>query len=215
MKIDKYKFEKILDRDGGLIGYEVLSNNFGPQVLTEDYLLEQLTYIRNYHRSIGGKALFVNIERCHLPCHRVLMSLFITKLKLEMYGVLLVLEITERQYPASASAVLPSLIYLKSLNICMAADDFYLPDKVAAPLEVSAVENEVSEGVYTFIKIENSFKCFNEFSLMVESLASSGCQLIVERIETVKELKLCRLLPFYAFQGYIFNSDEGGGCVTN
>ncbi|WP_421187415.1 hypothetical protein [Aeromonas enteropelogenes] len=208
-----FKYEKIVARDGAIIGYEILLN-FDKARAYGDHISQ---YQKSIHDTSateaainmllsdwpvhGARRYFINFERMHL-CNKILLKkIALLSKKLHSNNIELVLEITERNVCGFCSQIDDGLEFLNDMEVSLAVDDFDIyseEDDFRMP--------EVLSGVYQYIKIEVPLnevqrRRFHHFSSRTDI---SARKIIVERIE--HKNMIVGLARLFGFQGYAYKN---------
>ncbi len=148
---------------------------------------------------LGKEVVFVNVERCNLCDMKILKRIITLSNQLLLIGIELVIEITERNFCGICVRVVEGLTYLKENKVKLAADDF----------DYIGYKNDSKEKelvlYYDYIKLEMPV---NEFERMVFNdfidCYSSVKRIIVERVETTRQMKSLPVDKLWGVQGFLF-----------
>lgn len=148
---------------------------------------------------LGKEKLFINIEKVSLCNVKLLKSISESNIKLKLIGVDLVVEITERDFCNNCVRIIEGLTYLKSEGVKLARDDF---DYTA---HINGRDERELELYYDYIKIETPInnievRTFNDFINMF----GRKKRIIVERVETIEQLRNINLDKVWGLQGFLF-----------
>ncbi|CAM4449608.1 hypothetical protein [Vibrio agarivorans] len=213
----QYKTQSICDFNGGVLGYELLIDNsssieveivLGMNVHKDitfsssaNNLIDRLkdAVINSDFVDLNGKKVFINIERSNLCDITLIARLIELKGLLVRYNSALVVEITERNTCGACVRILSGLALLKDNGISLAADDF---DVYNGDFR----EEEVSMGIYDYIKIRAPKTCY-EIGKVVSSLEHIKERVILEMVESAEVLKSISYFSsnVYGLQGYYFD----------
>ena len=154
----------------------------------------------DYVAAITGKrVVFVNIERSNLCEIKILKRITILNTRLNLLGVELVVEVTERDFCGQCCRVIDGLTYLKNNDVKLACDDFDYTS-----FRLNQFNSELTL-YYDYVKLEfpdnrNEIQDFNKF---IKHFSDSK-KIIIERIETIEQLRELPLDKLWGVQGFLF-----------
>lgn len=193
----KFKAQSIVNVDGEVIGKEILL--YGSSIcqltfLQKDVLFESL----NAAELLESKgSVFVNLERNLLCDTNLLRKIHLVSKRLNDRGVDLVIEITERNICGTCSKIQEGLHTLHRNNVSLAIDDYdYLSDDFR--------HEELNMNIYRYIKVNTPLNDSEYNKLSAFSLEHKNTNIIIERIETEKDLLLNSPINPWGIQGFLF-----------
>lgn len=215
----QYKLQKIVGLDGLVLGYEVLinSNKVSTEVKDNIYhfdilfphstrsLLSHIENLGGRLRLFEGLFLFFNLERSNLCDKLLLCEIILLKEKLSVYGVSLVVEITERNYCKTCHEVQYGLQLLKSNNVILAADSLYVGN-----IHQDVRSQELQDNFYNFIKVEHQNDY--EYYQNLKQLSKQHCfNIVIKRVESDSDLAFINdtNVEVWGYQGFLFQSSMG------
>lgn len=210
-----YKQQAIVSPRGGELGFEVLIDGAMHDQHTDFlkihgdlrfasstiFLFQRLKVYFSYlaEKAEGTQYIFVNIERSNL-CDIALIATVIDAVRVaKKHGVVLVVEVTERNHCRDCRRVGEGLEMLSRAGVLLAADDY---DIYGGDFR----SEEVDAGLYEFIKV-NAPLTAREGDFLKRVCEQRDEKFIIERIEGTDCLSLDpNLAPFiWGYQGYLFD----------
>ncbi len=212
----KYKLQKIVGVDGLILGYEVLvdssesscnekSNIYHLDLLFPHSTRNLISHIENLGvllRSFEGLFIFFNLERSNLCDKLLLCEIILLKEKLSVYGVTLVVEVTERNYCKTCHEVQYGLQLLKINNVILAADSLCI-DTLNQDIRYQELENSL----YKFVKVEH--KNDSEYYRNLKQLSEKHClNIVIKSVESSNDLAFINNsdVDVWGCQGFLFQT---------
>lgn len=206
----------IVDKQGSIIGAELLLDfNF---LLGRGASHSEMNDIVCLGEAANGaidcashfmskKVVFINLERSNLCDVRILKRVITLNERLNLVGVQLVVEITERNYCGRCCRIVQGLTYLKSCDVKLACDDYNF---MGYELGVNDAELLL---FYDYIKLEvpvgeADINRMNEF---IEYYGSDK-KIILEKIEENEQLNNVNFDKIWGLQGFAYCK---GICLPN
>ncbi len=187
---------KIIGKDGLILGYEfsINSNNIKKPVKGNIYhlellfpqstrkLLTQIEGLGKNLRLFEGLFIFFNLERTNL-CDKFLMcEIILLKEKLSVYGVSLVVVITEHIHCKPCYDVTYGLDLLKMNNVLLAADEKGIRNQYQSQLSL-----ELDNNYYSFIKVEHR-NDFDYYQTLKQLSKKHSINIVVDNVNTDTDL---------------------------
>ncbi len=210
----KFKKSKITSQSGLVLGYEfsISSSDVPNEVDSNIYYIERLfpnfprtlvSHIENMGqnlRDFEGKTIFFNLERTHLCDNFLLCEIILLKEKLSIFGVKLVVVITQHKHSNPWKETRYGLELLKCNNIALATN---LPSLSSHCLSV--LSHELKHH-YSFIKVEHKHDIYY-YKNLKDISESNKCKLIVNKINSESDLLFinCSNIDIWGYQGLKFN----------
>ncbi len=212
----KYKLQKIVGVDGRILGYEVLvdsreascnekNNIYHLDLLFPNSTRHLISHIENLGirlRAFEGLFMFFNLERSNLCDKLLLCEIILLKEKLSVYGVTLVVEITERNYCKTCHEVQYGLQLLKTNNVILSADSLCI-DNPNQDIRYQELQNSL----YKFVKVEH--KNDSKYYRNLKQLSEKYCfNIVIKRVENSTDLAFINSsdVDVWGCQGYLFQS---------
>ncbi|QYJ86039.1 hypothetical protein K0I73_18090 [Shewanella mesophila] len=152
-----------------------------------------------FTRFTNKKVIFINLERSNLCDVKILRRVVTLNESLNLVGVKLVVEITERNYCGRCCRIVQGLTYLKSCDIKLACDDYNFIGH-----ELGAYDTELLL-FYDYIKLEMPVgeADVNRMNEFIEYYGTDK-KIILEKIEVNEQLNNVSLDNVWGLQGFAY-----------
>lgn len=209
----EYKYQRIFNAKNEVVGIEVLidhsrSNSLSMGLFIHSdpifssstlYLLERLFSSLDKdlseYRNNGAK-VFINIERSNLCDIKIIAMAIKCHRKAKELGVVIVLEVTERNHCYSCKNIEEGLRTLRESGVNIAIDDYDIYNG-------DYRREEISQGYYNYIKVEAPTN-INQHDKLIEFLETSKCKVILEKIESNDCIENMKHL-LWGMQGFAYH----------